>query len=371
MYREAYVKIDIDAFKYNIKNIIEKSKKKIIAIIKADAYGCGAKYLFNAAVEAGASMFGVSSLEEAIKLREDGCNSDILILGHTGSENLDLIKQYDFILTSVSKDWVNEFSKFDGNGIKVHIKVDTGMNRIGLKTLEEVNESIKLLNDSNYKVDGIYTHFACADEDFNKKTKSQYEMFKNIVEKSNYDFKWIHCSNSDASLSIEDNLCNSVRIGLSLYGVNAYYKDLKPVVSLLCKIVNIKTLHEGETVSYGATYVCNENDIIATVPLGYADGLRRNYSGRRVFIEGASGQIVGRVCMDQTMIKLDKIMPLKTEVEIFGTHIPLEEVAEDLDTVAHEILTSLSDRLTRIYIEEGKYLTDMNPRLKKGEINQN
>ena len=367
MYRDAWVKIDIDAFKDNIKTIIKRSNKKLIAIIKADAYGCGAKTLYKYAFEAGVSMFGVSSLEEAIRLREDGCDSDILILGHTSSDNLDLIKKYDFTLTTVSMDWVDEFSNYDGSGVKVHIKVDTGMNRIGLKGIDEVKVTIDKLIKANYEVDGIFTHFACSDDDYNKKTKQQYEMFKNIVSNIDYKFNWIHCSNSDASMSIDDDLSNSVRVGLSLYGFNTYYKDLKPVVSLICNLINVKTVKKGEAISYGSTYVCEDDEIIGTIPIGYADGFNRKNSGRRVYIEGTTGVIVGRICMDQMMIKLGEYRPIGTRVELFGPHISIEEVAKDLDTISYEVLTVLSDRLTRVYFKDGKYLTDINPRLNRSE----
>ena len=368
MYRDAWVKIDIDAFKDNIKIIKERSNKKIIAIIKADAYGCGAKTIYKYAIEAGVSMFGVSSLEEAIRLREDGCTKDILILGHTSTYNLDLIKKYDFILSTVSKDWVDEFSKFDGENIRIHIKVDTGMNRIGLIGYDEVKESINKLKDSNYCVDGIFTHFACSDEDYNKMTKKQYELFKDIVERLDYKFNFIHCSNSDASMNIKDDLCNSARIGLSLFGLNTYHKDLKPVVSLICNLINVKTVKKGEAISYGSTYVCEKDEIIGTVPIGYADGFNRKNTGRRVYVEGTNGVIVGRICMDQMMIRLDEYRPVGTRVELFGKHISIEEVAKDLDTISYEVLSVLSDRLTRVYFKDGKYLTDINPRLNRKEI---
>ena len=367
MYRDAWLKIDLDAFKDNIKTIIERSNKKLIAIIKADAYGCGSKTIYKAALEAGVSMFGVSSLEEALILRDAGCTADILILGYVGSENIDIVKENDFTLTTVSIEWIQEFVKNDCSNIKIQIKIDTGLNRIGLKGKEELKEALNLLENANFKIEGIFTHFACSDKDYGVKTKMQYESFLEILNSVNYDFKWIHCSNSDASMNLIDNVSNATRVGISLYGLNTYQKDLKIVVSLLCKMIHVKTVNKGETISYGADYTCEKDEIIATVPIGYADGWNKKNKDRSVYVEDCEAKIVGRVCMDQMMIKLEKFKPVGTLVELFGNNLPIEKVAKELDTTPYEVLTVLSDRLTRVYFENGEYLLNINPRLNRGE----
>ncbi|MCI6272563.1 MAG: alanine racemase [Erysipelotrichaceae bacterium] len=367
MYRDAWIKVDLDAFKYNIKTIIKKTNKNLIAIVKANAYGCGIQEIYKAAEEAGACMFAVSSLEEAIALRNCGCKKDILILSYVSHEYIDIIKKNDLTLTTVSLDWIKTFSKYDASNIKVQIKLDTGMNRIGLKSEEELKEAIKILDNSKMIIEGIFTHFACSDEKENPMTNKQFKLFENTVKNCNRNFKWIHTSNSDGAFILNENFTNAVRVGISLLGINTYDKTLKNVLSLFCRITNVKKILKGETVSYGATYKALENEIIATLPIGYADGWIRKNQGRMVLVEDEYAEIVGRICMDQMMIKLKSKKNIGTLVELFGKNISIEKIANDLDTIPYEIITILSDRLTRVYFKDNRYLTNFNPRLNESE----
>ncbi len=367
MYRDAWIKVDLDAFKDNIRTDIKKTNKKIIAVIKADAYACGAKKIYSSALEAGVSLFGVSSLEEAVALRNYGCTTDILILGYVGLEYLDLVRKYDLTLTTISLDWVKELIKHQPENIKIQIKIDTGMNRIGIKSKEDLLKALSLLKENRVQLEGIFTHYACSDDQENQMTLNQFNIFKDMVNSCDTHFKWIHSSNSDASLSLNETFSNAVRIGISMLGINTYDKCLKNVLSLYCRIVNVKKVNRGESVSYGATYTTAQDEIIATVPIGYADGWLRRNQGRKVFVNNEYALIVGRICMDQLMIRLNRYAPTGTIVELFGEHIPIEDVAKENDTIPYEIITSLSDRLTRVYFENGAYLTNFNPRLNRSE----
>lgn len=367
MYRDAYVKVNLDSLKYNINYFQKRVNKTIIAIIKANAYGTGQKIIYETLKEEGINFFGVSSLEEAIMLRNDGCDDEILILGYVDPKNINIVKKYNLNISLVSLEHLNEIIKYDCDGLKVHIKIDTGMNRIGLKSFDDFKKAIDISNKNNIKLEGVFTHFACSDKNYEYKTKEQYEIFKDFVTRANYDFKYIHCANSDESLRLKEDFSNTCRVGISLYGFNSYTNELKNVISLICKIDNIKIIGKGESVSYGAEYVASGDEIIATLPIGYADGWNRNNSGREVYVENNRAVIVGKICMDQLMVRLDKMVPLKTTVELFGDNLSIEKVARENNTISYEIISSLSDRLTRVYYKDNKYFKNYNPRLNMEE----
>ena len=364
MYRKTWMQVNLDKIEHNLIQLKEICQKKIIAVLKADAYGCGDIHVARAVLEAGAEMIAVSSLDEALVLRNEGYEGKLLILGATEANDIPVLIKYGISCTAYSTEWVHDAAKQNCKGLHVHLKVDTGMSRIGFRTIDELHFSFEKLQAASCDMEGIFTHFCCADSDLDL-TNRQFSKFKEAVESFSYTFPWVHCDNSDATAFFKEDTSNACRIGISLYGISTYEKSLEPAISLFSEVVMVKRMHAGNTVGYGATYTAKDDEIIATLPIGYADGFIRANQGRKVYVEGQYAEIVGRVCMDQVMIHLDKEVPVNTVVEIFGEHISLEKMAEELNTIPYEIICLLSSRVTRRYIWHNKIQDEENSRLEK------
>ncbi len=356
------MEIDLDAVEENVRTAKTVSGKDVIAVVKADGYGIGDLAVADAACRAGAKMLAVSSCDEAMILRNKGYRGDMMILGHSDPEDLPRMAEKGVAVPAYSMHWVEEALRTDCEGLRVHIKVDTGMNRIGFREIPDVIEAIRKLTDRGCRVEGIFTHFACADFDpvF---TKRQYDRFEEFVKAADYPFQWIHCDNSEAALSFDAPISNAVRFGIGMYGISETYSGLRDAVSLYSRIFLVKQVPSGETIGYGASYTTTEPEWIATMPIGYADGLIRKNQGRNVYIGGKLVPIVGRVCMDQTMLRLPEPLEEGTRVEVFGPHIPLSVMAQELDTIPYEIISLISDRVTRIYVRDGKPVDEINGRV--------
>ncbi|MBQ1508656.1 MAG: alanine racemase, partial [Erysipelotrichaceae bacterium] len=251
---------------------------------------------------------------------------------------------------TVSRDYVRDFGK-DLQGIKVHLKLNTGMNRIGIRP-EEARETLDLLLSCGAYVKGVMTHYVSSDDD-ETYTEHQYELFRSCVETLDYPFECIHLQNSDGSVHFPNDLTTHIRPGIALLGYSSYESELKPCVGLYAEVVESKIIHAGETVSYGRHYTAKQDARILTLPIGYADGFYRSNTGREVYVNGEYGIIRGSVCMDQMMVETKKDVPLGTPVELYGPHVDLTKRAKELGTINYELLTSLSDRLTRVYVEDG------------------
>lgn len=364
MYRKTWLEINLDKIENNFKACAEICSKKMIAVIKADGYGCGDSFVAKAVIEAGAQMLAVSSLDEALMLRNEKYDGPILILGATDPIDCNTMIESNISAAAFSLDWVNKIIKQNPQGLKVHLKVDTGMNRIGFKNLVELKEAFEKLKNAGCVMEGIFTHFCCVDSNM-QMTLTQYHTFEKAVKFLDYPFEWVHCDNSDATVSFKDDISNACRLGISLYGISSYKKDLEYPVSLYTTVSMVKTVPSLETIGYGATYQTNQDEIIATLPIGYADGFIRANSGRNVYVDGDYCKIVGRICMDQTMVKLEKKVDVNTIVEIFGEHINIEQMASDLNTIPYEILTLMSDRITRKYIWHNEKFEETNFKLIK------
>ena len=364
MHRHTWLEVDLGLVESNIRRIGEICQKKLIAVVKADGYGCGDIKIAEAAERAGVTMLAVSSADEALILRQKGYAGELLILGHTDAEDIpELIKQ-NISVPAYSLNWVKRTVNCSCKGLKVHLKVDTGMNRIGFHSIPELKEAIELLKTAGAQVTGIFTHFACADTD-KEFTLKQFERFQTAVQALNHHFEWIHCDNSEATLWLKEDCSNACRIGISMYGISETLKDLYHPVSLYSRVFFIKQVHAGDTIGYGATYTAETDEYIGTMPIGYADGLIRKNQGRKVYINGSKAEIVGRVCMDQAMIRIDSTVTEGSKVEIFGPHISLEQMAEELDTIPYEILCLISDRVTRVYKRNGEIIDESNGRMKE------
>ena len=353
-YRDTYACIRLDYIQDNVETLYQKVHKPFMAIIKANAYGHGYQQVANVLKDnPHISMFGVATLKEAIDLRNIGIQQDILVLGAIPIEDLDLVIRYDITLSLFSKDYMDEIQKLyhHHQPVKVHIKIDTGMNRIGIKSKKEFEDILSHCQNSIFQVDGVFTHFATADDPLQKEAyHRQIEMFYDVI--GNHTFRYIHCQNSAAMMYHHDERSNLGRIGIAMYGIDPSgeeCEELKQVMSLYTRVAMIKKVKKGERIGYGLTYTALEDEYIATLPIGYADGLIRANQGRQVYIAGRYYPIVGRICMDQMMVKIDENVHLHDRVEIFGEHISLARMAKELSTIPYEIVCLVSERVERIY----------------------
>lgn len=362
-YRQAWLDINLDYLADNINYLTSlHPDKKLMAVIKANGYGAGDYHVATVAISQHVDYLAVSSLDEALCLRYRGIQTPILSLGYILPEHLLTAQKHNVTISVDSLEHAYSIKKSKVTGLILHIKIDTGMNRLGFKKVSEVQQAIDLLKEENH-IEGIYTHYVDSGIADNPFTDQQYQLFENILKETDYTFEYIHADNSDAILSRKDPLTNMMRAGIAMLGISSYESELKPVVSLYTRTTLCKKVKKDETVSYSATYRTTEDEWIATLPIGYADGFIRHNQGRNVYIEEEYAPLVGRICMDQCMIHVSKEYPVNTLVEIFGSHISLVDMAKELDTIPYEILTGMSERLARVYRQNNEILAIENHRL--------
>lgn len=348
----------------NLKNNLDEIKKRIenrhiLGVVKANAYGHGAIEIVNELQEGGVNFFGVACVDEAEELINHGVKSNILILGCTPIEEWGKAVSLGIQLTLSSFKEI-EFIEKSAIYPKIHIKIDTGMGRIGF-TPEDAKKAINYIKEKNLaEIVGIFTHFAVSDED-EEYTNIQQHIFESVAGEFT-DIPVKHVSNSAAILNFSFNY-NMVRPGIILYGIVPFedkeiQKKFKPVMSLKTKITFVKKMEHDGSVSYGRTFFAKQGDIIATMPVGYADGFSRFFSNKgEVIIRGKRCKIVGRVCMDQTMILIpNELSDIETgeEVIIFGEEMLVEDIAAKIGTISYEILTNINNRVPRLYFKNGK-----------------
>lgn len=366
-YRPTWAEIDLDAVAYNIKQMKHKLSPdtKIFAVVKADGYGHGAIEVAKTALDAGVSALAVALLEEAVELRIAGIEAPVLVLGWVAPQDAGIAAEQDITLTFFQQEWLKQlqpdlFSK----ELKLHMKWDTGMGRIGIRTEEELHTLIKALKmTKNVNLTGIYTHFATADEAELTYFQEQQTRFQQLMQV--FETLWdssvdIHIGNSAASIRFPTEMHAYIRFGIAMYGLypSAAVRseeaiDLKPAFALHSRLVHVKKVEKETSISYGATYVTDRSEWIGSIPLGYADGWLRKLQGMKVLVDGKRMPIVGRICMDQTMIRLDKEYPIGMKVTLIGKNgndeIEMDEIANYLDTINYEIPCTISKRVSRIY----------------------
>lgn len=382
MFKRVYAKINLDALINNVKNIRTCIKRdtKLLAVIKADAYGHGALKFAEILENEDVDYFGVAIIEEAIELRRNGIKKPILILGYTDeSEYIDII--YDNITpTMFEYDKVKSLSDMAvilGKIVKIHIKLDTGMSRIGfLPTDESIEEIIKISKLPNINIEGIFTHFACADMLDKTSANNQLKVFNDFVDKLEQKGVYIpikHLSNSAGIMEMPEAEYNMVRSGIITYGLypsDEVLKDnlkLEPVMELKSTVIYIKELEKGVGIGYGSTFVTNRKTKVATIPFGYADGMPRSISNiGKVIINGEYAPIIGRICMDQFMVDVTDIKNVKEkdEVTIVGRDgdkfISVEEISKMAHSFNYEFICDISKRVPRIYYKDGKIVGEFN-----------
>ncbi|MFD1032016.1 alanine racemase [Metaplanococcus flavidus] len=363
-YRPTKAIVDLSAIDYNIKKLIERiDGARMMAVVKADAYGHGVLEISRQALKSGASILAVATPDEALHLRKNDIEAELLVMGAAPVRFIKEAIKHDINLTAYSMEWLEsaaEELKKETVPLKVHLKFDTGMRRIGLQP-EEADAAFDFVVQQVFRVEGMYTHFATADEADNPLFLKQVETVNAIKKKWQGGPLMFHVSNSAAAILHPELAFDAVRTGISIYGIapSAYVKrempfDLKQAMSLETEIIHVKKVKKGETLSYGATYTCSEDEWIGTLPIGYADGLIRGLQGQEVLVRGRRMPIVGRICMDQCMIRLPEKFPTGENVQLLGSQkdavILIEEWAEKLDTIPYEIPCILTKRVPRQYI---------------------
>ena len=382
MVKRTWAEISLNAIEHNYNVIRNKvaDDTKVCCVIKADGYGHGAVELSQIYEKLGADFFAVSNIDEGIEIRKSGSKLPIVILGYTPVSEAENLAEYDISQAVFSLEYAKELSEkcVEEDCIcKMHIKVDSGMSRIGFMcqefprdeySIEEICEACCL---PNLEVEGLFTHFCVSDEDAEGRefTNKQYENFIHVrdsLKKRGVDISVVHCSNSGAIEDYPETCCDMVRAGIILYGLAPSSKladrlDLVPAMTLKTVVAFVKEVQKGATISYGRTFTADRKIKISTVPIGYADGfIRQNAKDGYMMVNGKKAKIVGRICMDQTMLDVTDIEDVKTgdEVVVFGTgengEPTADSLAENTGTINYETVCLVGKRVPRIYIKDGK-----------------
>lgn len=375
--RAVWAEINLDNLAHNMQEVrrITNRNTKISVVIKADAYGHGAVDIGNTLLENGANRFAVATLSEAIQLRKYYSDTEIMVLGYTPEHLAKKVIKNQIIQTIYSLDQAREFAKIAlslNTNIIVHIKIDTGMHRLGLlPTKETVDEIINISKLKGLIIEGIFTHFATSDEINKEYTKKQVRKFNfviNELEKQGLSIPLKHVSNSAAIIDLPEFNYDMVRAGIMIYGlypstnISRNIVDLKEVMCLKAKIAQVKEIEAGSGVSYGLKYTFDKQAKIAILPIGYADGYTRLLSNKsHVIVNGIKAPIVGNICMDQCIVDISGIEAQRgDEVVLFGGNdqdgISIESIAKLLDTINYEVICMLNKRVPHVYIKNNKQI---------------
>lgn len=379
--RPVWAEINLDSLAYNMKNIKKLANgREVIGVVKADAYGHGSVEVSKVLLENGASRLAVAIITEAVELRKNNIKAPIMILGYTPLEFGETLVNNDIEQTVYDLEYAKSLSDIAinmGKKAKIHIALDTGMGRIGfLPNEDSLNKVLEIASLKGIEIVGIFTHFSTADEENKEYTYEQFSKIKNfnnmLLEKG-LDIPLKHASNSGAIIDLPETYLDCVRAGIILYG---YYPSdevkkeklpLKTVLTLKTKIVHVKKLDKDMYISYGRTFKTERDSIIATIPIGYADGYSRLLSGKaKVIVNGKFAKVVGRICMDQCMIDVTDIEDVKVgdEVILLGEENNLEFNADDMakiiGTINYDVLCMIKHRIPRVYIKDNKIFKTIN-----------
>lgn len=360
---EAKLEVNLSNVEYNIKALQDfvGPDVTVMPVIKDNAYGTKINERMDVLENTNTKIVGVAITDEAVHLRDLGYKGDIFLLNQPLPSELDTIAQYDIIAGIGAVDFLQNFKDKSDKKFRIHMEIGTGMGRTGInprRAEEYIQEAKKY---PNVVIEGIYTHFSCADCD-EEYTRKQIKSFKSAVEVAKNmlsSLKYIHCCSSAAILNFPEAHFNMVRPGLVLHG---YYPTedlksklkLKPTLKLKSKVSFIKQVPVGTSISYGRRFITQRPSVIATVPMGYADGIRRSMTNRgHVVVNGQLAPIVGTVCMDCFMIDVTDIPGVDIGTDIFiwdNEHITVEDVAKIYDTISWEVISTISERVVREYV---------------------
>ena len=388
-YRPTVAEISLDALSRNIRAFRNAlpAGTKLLASVKANAYGHGSLEVAREAEAAGVDYLGVAFLDEALYLRKAGVTAPILVLGCTPPEGFPVAREQGITLTLFREDLLQAAEALPAAGpkLKVHVKIDTGMGRIGLRPGAEAERFLeRVCALPQLDVEGVYTHYACADEADKSYTMMQAERFARVVDyvrRNGLPPRIFHMGNSAAGIDLPDLVGGMLRLGIGLYGlypgqeVRRERVPLEPVMTLKTQVVQVKTLPPGEGISYGVRYRTGGTERIGTLPVGYADGFSRMLTGKaEVLLRGRRVPVVGTICMDQCMINLTAaegpgeppIAPGE-EVVLIGRQgdetITAGELAAKLGTIHYEVVCMVTARVPRVYVKQGRVVSVVNPLL--------
>ena len=378
MDKRTWAEVDLDAIAHNIKEIrkITNPNAKIMAVVTADAYGHGFLEVAKTLLENGADRLAVAVLQEGKQLRSRGVTVPILILGASGEEAVEDLINFDITPSEFAKALSYEAERKE-KVTKIHIKIDTGMSRIGFLAGEDneeiVDEIIKISKLPYIEIEGIFSHFATSDEYDKSYTLLQYGRFMDVcnrLEEKGLNIPIKHICNSAGIMMYPEMHLDMVRPGVILYGmypsdeVDKSRLDLIPAMTLKSTITHIKEVEPGRGVSYGKEYITDKKTKIATVPIGYADGyLRKLAKHGKMIVDGVKVPIIGRICMDQCMIDVTNVHNIDKgdEVIIFGREgVTVDDLAEWLETINYEVSCVIGKRIPRIYTKDGKAVKVLN-----------
>lgn len=363
--RPTWAEVNLGAVKHNllqIKRIIHPTTK-IMAVVKADAYGHGVVRISQTLVENKVDYLAVAGWSEAKELRDANIKSKILILGYTPGDFIYDVADNFITQTIYNFDILQKYiKKLKNKKLKIHLKIDTGMNRLGISPQNAIDIIKNILKMKNIELEGIFTHFSSADSD-RKYTMYQFLKFKNIIHQLNYEkieIPLLHCCNSAATIKFPSMHLNMVRPGIAIYGMLPFATktiNVIPVMSLKSKIISVKEVGKGEKISYNGTFITQRKSKIATVPIGYADGYSRRLSNwGEVLIRGKKVKVVGNVCMDFIMVDVTNIKDVNIgdEIILMGTSrnqkITADDIAKKIGTINYEITCLVEKRVPRVYI---------------------
>lgn len=353
MYRNTYVEINLKNIESNVKKLTEKynNYKYYFGVVKADSYGHGYIKTVKAIINGGCNYLAVATLDEGIEIRKYIKDIPILCLGIVSKEFIEECVEQNITVTISSLEYIEKIMKVKHDNLKVHIKVNTGMNRLGTNNKKELNKIYETIKNSTLVLEGIYTHIYNAES--KEDTLSQFKNFEEITEDINLEnIPIVHICASDA-LMIYPKLpyANGYRLGIAMYGLMDNNEiELSSTFSLYSEVIQINEVENG-TVGYNGNYKVNGKERIAVIPIGYADGIIRKNTGRNIYINEKEYRIVGNICMDMLFVKVDEDVKVGDRVVIIKDIKHIKEIAKYLDTIPYEVICSVGKRVPRIYIE--------------------
>lgn len=368
-YRNTWAEIDLGAIRYNLKQLkrLLPKDREIMGVVKADGYGHGSVEVAETLIGEGVRYLMVAYLEEAIKLREHGIKEPIFVIGRVPPQFAQIAVDYDVELNVFQEEWIKEALEHGFDGVlSIHLEFETGFNRTGIRSLEDLREIVKQIEAASGKIKivGAYTHFATADEIDSEHYNHQKTTYEKMLKELNRIYKgpiMTHIGNSAAGIQYPEDMRQFTRFGISLYGlypskaIKSLNKvTLKQAFSLFSELIEVKKISPGEYIGYGRTYQAEEEEWIGTVPIGYADGWPRALQGFHVLIGGKKQPIVGRICMDMMMVKLDRPYSVGEKVTLIGKsgaeEITVDDVADYLNTINYEVPCMITSRVPREYV---------------------
>ena len=359
---KTWCKIDLDAIAHNYNYTKSRTASRIICVIKADAYGHGAVRIAKRLTDEGCDFFAVSSIEEALELRHGGIDCDILILGYIPPCRVAEAVENDISFALASYDFAKQLCDMRLHKTpKIHIKLNTGMNRTGFNVChsagyDELLNALNVIKNANVTVKGVFSHFAKAESDkaFTEKQWGYFENAVDFIKKNGFEDLILHICNSAGTYNYPSLHLDAVRLGINLYGCDSCDENFKPAMEFCTRIVDIHSLKEGDGVSYGLDFIADKDMKIAVIGAGYADGLFRclSHGKGKILVNGTKCPIIGRICMDMAMIDITGVtddINVGDAVKIWGEGLSCDEQAACADTICYELLCAVAPRVHRIY----------------------